>query len=239
MKKAQSNRRPTPRRLCNMYQEFFAHDNERITDPVEYAKASVEHLAKWFCKTGLLKPASNVSPCWKPTEPPPRPFWQMPKGKRIENLDPAEWNIDTFWHTSIGNRCYYVRMPCQRGEEMMVNELRELSHRAYLAFPTHYASRNLEKAVWEFGEIRALIERVCVLTYDSEVGKGRERKRIETEWHRKGTEQRKLTPARAADILAKLKKPMSHQAIVNAVKCSKKTVQKVKQAAIRAGKLAA
>jgi hypothetical protein len=55
MKTKPTTRRPTPRQLCAMYCEAFAHEGERITDAAEY----VERLAAWLCETGLLKRKGN------------------------------------------------------------------------------------------------------------------------------------------------------------------------------------
>ncbi len=55
MKTKPPTRRPTPRQLCAMYCEAFAHEGECIKDPAEY----VERLAAWLCDTGLLKRKGN------------------------------------------------------------------------------------------------------------------------------------------------------------------------------------
>ena len=117
---------------CHMYRVKYrkVKDSERITDPVEWAKGTVENLAKWLCKTGLLKPAGK-----REQQHPRRPYK----------------------HVAIGERWYSVRLPCKPGEQVMVDQLVELGT-AVRRFAGRYGKNQCAVAVWDAFEIGTLIE---------------------------------------------------------------------------------
>ncbi len=174
--------------MYEKYERPLSECTPRFTDPVKYAEAQADHLLKFYCKQGLLKP---IPPSWRPK-----------RGRYDHRL-------------FCGHSYSVQRHPLKDNDQFILEQLHDLS-RDLRRFAECYRASEHEEAAFRAIRIGRLLEQLEVCQYDADVKYGRPGLQQLTKNREKAIAKRReeFAPVHQ-EIIKKLKASRSWQGIIN------------------------